>query len=569
MSTVLRSAKGPSVAVAQISPVLGDLKANLAKHREAIWNAVGEGVDLLVFPELSLTGYGLKDTVPDVALTRGGPEMQELAALSKSISLVVGFVEESSDHNFYNAAAYLEGGRIVSVHRKVYLPTYGMFEEQRYFSRGRLIRSFKTKFGQMAMLICEDMLHPTTSVVAGLDGATTLIVPSASPSRGVTEDTDGELDANGRHWESYNRTIARSLGVFVIHANRNGGEDGVTFWGGSEIIGPSGETLSKGPYYEDGIVTAVLADDTLRRRRIKHPALADEDVDLVINELCRIRERRPPQTESAGARQGDRPQRRDSDSGRSEQRGGFGGGRDDRPRGGPPSGGRDDRGGGFGGGRDDRPRGGFGGGRDDRGGGFGGGRDDRARGGGFGGGRDDRPRGSFGGGREDRGRGGYGGSRDDRPRGGPPSGGRDDRGGGFGGARDDRPRGGPPGGGRDDRGGSRGGYGGNRDDRGGGGGGFGAPRDDRGGGGYGAPREDRGGGYGAPREERGRGGYGAPRDDRGGSRDDRGRGGQGGYFGAVDNTPPRKRPAAGDERRPRRLSADDVTSGKPGRPKKD
>ena len=150
MSTVRRSAEGPSVAIAQISPVLGDSEANMVKHREAIWNAVAADVDLLVFPELSLTGYSLKDSVPEVAMLRGGPELQELAALSKTLSIVVGFVEESADHHFFNSCACLEGGKIVAVHRKIYLPTYGMFDEDRYFSRGRMIRSFKTKFGQMA-----------------------------------------------------------------------------------------------------------------------------------------------------------------------------------------------------------------------------------------------------------------------------------------------------------------------------------------------------------------------------------------------------------------------------------
>ncbi len=525
MSTVRRTAQGPTVSVAQISPVLGDVEANMAKHREAIWNAVEAGVDLLVFPELSLTGYRLKDTVPDVARSRGATELQEFAGLSKTLSMVVGFVEESSDHHFFNSAAYFEGGRLLAVHRKVYLPTYGMFDEQRYFARGRMIRAFQTRFGRMAMLLCEDMLHPTAPVVAGLDGATTLIVPSASPSRGVVGETDDELDANGRHWETYNRTMARSLGCFVVHANRTGVEDGITFWGGSEIVGPSGESLAKAEYFEDGTASAVLADDTLRRRRIKNPALADEDADLVINELCRIRDRRPPAPERRSEeRRDDRPPRRDD---RPPRRG-------DGPPRGERDGNRDDRGrGGYGGGREDRGRGGFGGNREDRGrGGYGGNREGR---GDRDGNRDDRGRGGYGGPREDRGRGGFGGGREDRGRG------------GFGGNREDRGRGGF-GGGRDDRG--RGGYGGARDER----GDFDGNRDDRGRGGYGGGRDDRGrGGYGGGREDRGRGGR--SERDFGGAREEGGPGED-----ATGDAPTRKRPARSAERKPRRLSAADVSS---------
>jgi len=332
----VRKGQGPKVAIAQIAPVLGDLTANMEKHREAIVRAKDENVDLLVFPELSLTGYRLKDSVPEVALTRQCPEFIELADLSKDLSIVAGLVLESTEHFFFNASAYFEDGKVHFVHRKVYLPTYGMFDEQRYFARGNHIAAFPTKHGKMAILCCEDMLHPSALLVAALDGASVVIVPSASPARGVVE--EGAVDANGRSWEEYNHAMARTYGIFVVHANRTGVEDGHTFWGGSELVGPSGETLAKAAYYQPDFVSAVLPESLQRRQRLQAPMLRDEDVDLTINELCRVRGRERPAA---------RPQQR-SEGGDARRHGGQafhpGGQRDrGRGRGGPPRGGRDFR----------------------------------------------------------------------------------------------------------------------------------------------------------------------------------------------------------------------------------
>ncbi|MFP6627094.1 MAG: nitrilase-related carbon-nitrogen hydrolase, partial [Deltaproteobacteria bacterium] len=344
--SIRRTPEGPLVGVAQIAPVLGDIDANLAKYREAVETACSRNVDLLVLPELSLSGYRLKDMVPEIALGRDSHIVAELTSLSSRLSLVAGFVEESPEHHFYNVAAYFEGGRLVSIHRKVYLPTYGMFDEQRYFARGQGVRAFNTSHGRMAMLVCEDALHPSALTVAALDGATTVIVPSASPVKGVAG--EGEVDANGRHWEAYNRAMARSLGIHLVYANRCGVEDGITFWGGSEILGPGGEQLAKAAYYDEDLITAVLSQSSVRQRRIQSPVLRDEDIDLTINELCRIRGRQRPDARSEA-----RPDTR------SESRGGdFRGRRDDDSRGG--GGYRGKPGGDFRGRRDDDSRGGGG-----------------------------------------------------------------------------------------------------------------------------------------------------------------------------------------------------------------
>ncbi len=318
---IRRPARGPRVGVAQLAPVLGDVQANLELHRKAVARAREKGVDLLVFPELGLTGYRLKDSVPDVAAVRGGEVFSELAALSADLSLVVGLVEESAEHSFFNAAALFEGGRLVAVHHKVYLPTYGMFDEQRYFARGRRIAAVDSSHGRMATLICEDMLHPSAVTIAALDGATLIVVPSSSPARGIAG--EGGVDANGRHWEAYNRVMARNTGVYVVYANRVGVEDGQTFWGGSEIISPQGETLAKAAYYDEDFVSAVITEDAVRRRRIQYPVLRDEDLDLTINELMRIRQR---PRERGGEQRGRPRDRRGEDRRRDRRRDGRGSG---------------------------------------------------------------------------------------------------------------------------------------------------------------------------------------------------------------------------------------------------
>jgi predicted amidohydrolase len=330
-----RPAEGVRVAVAQIAPKLGDVAANLEAHRTAVARARDSGARVVIFPELSLTGYRLKDTVPEVALTRDHAMMSELASLSAGIALVVGYVEETREHHFFNSATWFENGRPTFTHRKSYLPTYGMFDEQRYFARGKRIRAFDTKSGRAGILLCEDMLHPTAVTIAALDGAETIYAPSASPVRGVA--TEGDVDGNGRFWESYIRTMARALGVFIVYGNRVGVEDGHTFWGGSEIVAPDGSTLAKAAYYDEDLISAVLPEGAIRRRRMQFPALRDEDVDLTINELERLRERAPrraPDQRRSGG--GDRGRDEDSRRGR-YARSGY----DQRS----PAGGRERRGG--------------------------------------------------------------------------------------------------------------------------------------------------------------------------------------------------------------------------------
>jgi predicted amidohydrolase len=277
------------VAIAQINPKLGDLPANLALYEEKIRLAIKERAEFLLFPELSLTGYFLRDTVPSVALTMKSVEMKKLKQLSREIPFVAGLVEESADHRFFNSSVYFEDGEVRHVHRKVYLPTYGMFDEQRYFARGDRIRTFDSKFGRMALLICEDLWHPSTIYLAALQGALAVLCPSASPLRGIVDDQ--VQDDNARYWEMLNRVYAETFSLFMIYGNRSGFEDGVGFWGGSEIVDPFGQCIAKAKYYEEDFIVAQVSFESVRRKRTMSPLLRDEDIDLTINELMRIRER--------------------------------------------------------------------------------------------------------------------------------------------------------------------------------------------------------------------------------------------------------------------------------------
>ncbi len=273
------------VAVGQIAPTLGDLEKNLALHEKMAREAIAQSANLLVFPELSLTGYFLKDQVPSVALRPDAPALRLFRELSQRIAIILGFVEEGSGHRFYNAAAYIEGGEIRHVHRKVYLPTYGIFDEARYLAAGDRVRAFDTALGRMAILICEDLWHPALPAIAAWDGAEVIVCPSASPGRGLGQ--TGPFQ-NASTWERTIRTCGDLLTSYLVYANRVGYEDGACFWGGSEVVAPSGEPLAKARYLEDELLLATLDPGGLRRARVANPLLRDERLDLTARELARI-----------------------------------------------------------------------------------------------------------------------------------------------------------------------------------------------------------------------------------------------------------------------------------------
>lgn len=275
-----------TLALAQINTRLGDVNANLEKHIALSRDARIQGADLIIFPELSLTGYVLQDIAASVAHrpTPDDPVFKHLLHASNDIDMVVGFVEEDERFRYYISAAYLSEGKVIHIHRKVYLPTYGIFDEKRYFAAGDSFRAFDTRFGRIGLLICEDFWHASSPYTLWMDGADVMLFTSASPGRGVTE----EILGSAQWVETVNRTYAGLFTTFIAHANRVGFEDGLNFWGGATVYDPDGKLVVKAPYNEEGITTAELDLNQLRRTRMRLPVLRDERSDVVLKELHRI-----------------------------------------------------------------------------------------------------------------------------------------------------------------------------------------------------------------------------------------------------------------------------------------
>lgn len=276
-----------TLALAQINTCLGDVEANLEKHLSLAKEAQSDGADLLIFPELSLTGYVLQDLASTVAHqpTLEDPIFRQLLKVSQDLDLVVGFVDEDRRHRFFIASAYLSRGEVVHVHHKVYLPTYGLFDEGRFFAWGDAIRAFDTRFGRAGLLICEDFWHASPPYLLWLDGADLMLFNSASPGRGLTSEPQLE---SARWVEHINRAYASLFTTFVAHANRVGYEDGLNFWGGSTLFDPNGDLLTKGPYHEEAVILAEIDLKQLHRTRARLPLLRDERTALVMRELNRI-----------------------------------------------------------------------------------------------------------------------------------------------------------------------------------------------------------------------------------------------------------------------------------------
>jgi len=284
---VRESAGRFTLAIAQISTRLGDVQGNLEKHLALARQARASGADLIQFPELSLTGYALQDLTPTVALRPNtkDPVFRHLLQASRGIDLIAGFVEADARSRFFIAAAYLSRGELVHIHRKVYLPTYGLFDEGRFFAWGDSVRAFDTRFGRVGMLICEDFWHASPPYLLWLDGADLLYFASASPGRGLS--ADPRL-ASASWVEHINQAYASLFTVFVAHANRVGFEDGLNFWGGSTVFDPDGRRVAQSPYHQEAVTLAELDLAQLSRTRTRLPLLRDERTALTLRELLRM-----------------------------------------------------------------------------------------------------------------------------------------------------------------------------------------------------------------------------------------------------------------------------------------
>jgi predicted amidohydrolase len=293
---VTRVPSSLKLAVVQSKPRKGDVAANFAELGELFVQLAGEAqpYDLIVLPEAALTGYFLEGAVYERALAA-----EELAARVAAlwraapqsarapVDLVLGFYENAGG-TYYNSALYLQiepqAQRIVHVHRKMFLPTYGVFDEERFLSRGRRLQAFDTRFGRMAILICEDAWHAIMPTLAAVKGARVLLVPSASPGRGLSG--EGELESV-THWRNVLQSYAVEHGVFVIYAGLAGFEGGKGMTGSSCVVDPNGATLVAAPELGAHVLRAVLDFDEIDVARARLPLLGDLGAvlpDLLLDE---------------------------------------------------------------------------------------------------------------------------------------------------------------------------------------------------------------------------------------------------------------------------------------------
>jgi predicted amidohydrolase len=293
------------VGVFQTNPILLDVKTNLESTIEHIQAAKAQGVDLAVFPELSLTGYFVRERYHEAALRIDSPEIKQLAGATKGTAAVVGFIEESQAMNFYNSALVAVDGEILFAYRKLNLPNYGVFEERKIFSGGKHVRVFKFKGLTIAPFICNDLWHPSLPYL-GVTQKADIFITMFNSSRGSM----GNEFSNIESWNIINRFYSRVFGVYNLCANRVGCEvfedlrsedeeqtdsaptavdkNPFRFWGGSEIINPFGQAIITAALFDPDAIFADISRDIVRKKRIMLPYLRNDDPYFTHRELGRI-----------------------------------------------------------------------------------------------------------------------------------------------------------------------------------------------------------------------------------------------------------------------------------------
>jgi predicted amidohydrolase len=272
------------VALAQTDSILGDTDENLRRAKEVVAQAKDRGADLTVFPELSLSGYALGELGDDVPIEAHSKPISSLAEAAGEMAVVVGFCEEGRGFQTYNSAAYLEGGALRHLHRKLYLPNYRIYEERKHYNPGQSMRAFDTRFGRMAMLICNDAWQTFLPFIAVQDGAQVLIIPADSGSYPSYPEL---LDTRG-YWRGITRFYARMLECYVVFVNRVGKQDNLVFWGYSHVVDPWGTVVAEGPLHEEALITVDIDLGNVRRRRREVPLVKEARLALLARELNRL-----------------------------------------------------------------------------------------------------------------------------------------------------------------------------------------------------------------------------------------------------------------------------------------
>ncbi len=279
-----------TVALCQFRPSKGSLAANLDQI-ERVFGMVATAPsppDVLVFPEAMLTGYFLEGGVRDLAVTADVvfEELKSRHARSKAppVEVCLGFYERADDRLF-NAAIWIAlGGTdagIRHVHHKVFLPTYGVFDEERFVEAGRDVRAFDTRFGRAAMLVCEDAWHSITGTIAAIDGAQLIAIVAASPARGIAPDANNPGQPTSLvRWDRVAQEMSGEHGVYVVLSQLVGFEGGKGFPGGGIVVGPTGDVIARAPVFEDVMLPVRVDLDEIGRARAATPLLADLELKL-------------------------------------------------------------------------------------------------------------------------------------------------------------------------------------------------------------------------------------------------------------------------------------------------
>lgn len=268
----------------QFCPRLADLHWNVKFHEEEIRHAVEDGIELIVFPELSLTGYHLKDAVNDLSLDLRGELISHLGELSRKVDIVVGAPVEDPPGIVYNCALYFSEGRLVHCHRKVQLPNFGMFEERMLFAAGETFATFRVRDLTVGMMICREILFPVHGWLYQLQNADLLIGISNSPFRGLNSRGFSSFSL----WENMGYVHSVFNNLNYIFVNRTGFEDGIGFGGGS-FFAPAGRGISrKAAYMDPEVMDVTLDPQAVRRSRLGGNYRRDQRTGMIMKELERI-----------------------------------------------------------------------------------------------------------------------------------------------------------------------------------------------------------------------------------------------------------------------------------------
>ncbi|MEM3090323.1 MAG: carbon-nitrogen hydrolase family protein [Candidatus Bathyarchaeia archaeon] len=255
------------IALAQISCQRGDKKANIRRIEEYAAKAKQDGAELVIFPELSLTGYTVRDELFDLAEVIPGPSTNAVIKIAKKheTHIVFGMPElsEKTQATIYNSAVLVGPEGYIGKYRKIHLPTHSVFEEKRYFRPGYHVGAFSTGIGKIGLIICYDIFFPEVCRLTRLEGAQIIVCVSASPA------------VRKSFFETL--TVARAIenAAFLAYVNLVGIEDGLQFWGGSRLIAPNGKIIAKAKYDEEDLVIGEVNYTDIKSVEAFVPTLKD------------------------------------------------------------------------------------------------------------------------------------------------------------------------------------------------------------------------------------------------------------------------------------------------------